>query len=73
MWRVRRGVLESISPPWFLPEYSADGTEVATCSCGHFARKAAAAGFSFARAGHAGHHPKGTSHAGPRWLAVAGA
>jgi len=73
MWRARRGVLEAIAPPWFLPEYSPDGTEVATCCCGHFARKATAAGFSIARAGQAGHRPKGTSHASPRWLAVVGA
>jgi len=54
-WRCRVEVLEEIPAPWFEYPYSPDGCDVLGCDCMQFARKAKAAGFSIAHAGHCGH------------------
>ena len=61
MFRTRREVLQKVTPPWFMTEYSQDGTAVVKCLCMHFADKARAAGFTVGNAGLAHHTPKSFS------------
>jgi hypothetical protein len=60
--RVRRQVFEAVAPPWFMFEYSADGSQRVGCECGFFMRKARQAGFTVARAGWCDHQPGNRSH-----------
>jgi len=54
-WCTSRKVLEAIQPPWFMQQYSEDGTRMIGCICKSFQKKVLAAGFSIAHGGWAEH------------------
>lgn len=61
--RFNRKVIEAMTAPYWLHEYSDDGTSVKSCDCGYFIQKAKALGFTVARAGYSAHgHQRSHCH-----------
>jgi len=58
LWRTRRAVLDAVGPRPFQWTLNDKGTEASECLCRPFARRVAAAGFTIAHAGTAGHTPR---------------
>lgn len=53
--RVRPNVFRTMQAPYFLFSYSEDGTQIASCECGYFRRKALEHGFTIRRRGFVNH------------------
>jgi hypothetical protein len=61
--RIRGAILQQIEPPWFMFEYSEDGTQVTSCECNYLRKKLRAAGAKIVRRGYVGHH-----NSDPTWV-----
>ena len=58
LWRTSRRVLETMEPPYFLPQYNSDATAVVGCHCNHLRRKLTEKGFSIRHVGRVDHSPQ---------------
>ena len=58
LWRTTRRVLETMEPPYFLPQYNSDATAVVGCHCNHLRRKLAEKGFRICHTGRVDHSPQ---------------
>lgn len=55
LWRVKRKVIEALTPPYFYFQFNGKGTRQWKCICRSFADAARAKGFSVERSGKCGH------------------
>lgn len=60
--RIRGSVLNKIESPWFMFEYTEDGTHITKCECGFYRDKLLQAGVKIERRGKVEHKPSRTWH-----------